>query len=116
MTTCRLDFEELRAYQPGDDIRAIDGIRELSLGLRTTGDVRIGGRGAPFEFLAIEPREFSEIGVFRGDYAARSNELLLSDLEEVSKLQPLLVPESAKRVGLGLVFTFDIVHLTSESI
>ena len=85
-----------------DDVRAITGVREMSLGLRTIGSKRIGGQGVPFEFLAIEPAEFAGIGIFRSDFAASPQEILLSKLERNNQLPALGVPESATRVGFRM--------------
>ena len=83
------------------EVRSIDGVHDVSAGLRTTGDIRAGGQGTPFAFLAIEPAEFAEIGVFRSDYAPLPLADLLVKLEN-PELPPLLVPGSAKRVGIRL--------------
>jgi len=83
-------------------VRGIDGVSGVSIGLRTTGDVRAGGQGVPFEFLAIEPSEFARIGAFRSDYAPLPLTTLLMELEENSKLSPLVVPGSAGRVGFRM--------------
>ena len=83
-------------------LRDIDGVEGVSAGLRSTGDIRLGGRGAPFEFLAIEPSEYSHIGVFRDDYAASDVAALIAEMEPDSEIEPLLVPELADRVGLRM--------------
>jgi hypothetical protein len=83
-------------------LRDIDGIEGVSAGFRSTGDIRLGGRGAPFEFLAIEPSEYSRIGVFRDDYAASDVAALIAEMEPDSEIEPLLVPELAYRVGLRM--------------
>ena len=83
-------------------LRDIDGIEGVSAGFRSTGDIRLGGRGAPFEFLAIEPSEYSRIGVFRDDYAASDVAALIAEMEPDSEIEPLLVPELADRVGLRM--------------
>lgn len=82
-----------------DRVRGIDGVVDVSSGLRTTGDIRLGGQGAPFEFLAIEPEEFGEIGVFRDDYAEVDLAGLVMKLEPVAVIEPLVVPEEADRIG-----------------
>ena len=82
-----------------DQVRNIDGVKEVSGGLRTTGEIRLGGQGAPFEFLAIEPDEFSDIGVFRGDYAETDLVELVENLGSVSFVEPLVVTEHARRIG-----------------
>ncbi len=82
-----------------DDVRNLDGVAGVSSGLRTTGEVRIGGQGAPFEFLAIEPDEFVEIGVFRDDYADGDMTDIVGRLESATFVEPLVVPESAVRLG-----------------
>ncbi|MDP6666410.1 MAG: FtsX-like permease family protein [Dehalococcoidia bacterium] len=84
------------------EVRAIDGVGGMSAGLRTTGDIRLGGQGVPFQFLAIEPQEFSEIGAFRADYAAGPLATLLLELEEGPELKPLVVPANAERVGVRM--------------
>ena len=83
-------------------LRDIDGVEGVSAGFRSTGDIRLGGRGAPFEFLAIEPSEYSRIGVFRDDYAASDVAALIAEMEPDSEIEPLLVPELADRVGLRM--------------
>ncbi|MCZ6539740.1 MAG: ABC transporter permease [Chloroflexi bacterium] len=83
------------------EIRGSDGVRGVSAGLRTTGDIRVGGQGPPFEFLAIEPAEFAGIGVFRSDYAPLPLDTLLLELENL-EIPPLLVPESANRIGIRM--------------
>ncbi len=83
-------------------LRDIDGVKGISAGFRSTGDIRLGGRGAPFEFLAIEPSEYSHIGVFRDDYAASDVAALIAAMEPDSEIEPLLVPELADRVGLRM--------------
>jgi hypothetical protein len=82
-----------------DRVRAIDGVRGVSGGLRTVGSVRAGGEGAPFEFLAIESREFGEIGVFRDDYAESDSAALISLLGGRAEIEPLEIPEFADRIG-----------------
>ncbi|MBT3996561.1 MAG: ABC transporter permease [Chloroflexi bacterium] len=82
-----------------DDVRGLEGVAGVSNGLRTTGEVRIGGQGAPFEFLAIEPDEFTEIGVFRADYAESKMTDIVGRLGSTTFVEPLLLPESATRVG-----------------
>ncbi len=84
------------------EVRGIDGVSGVSAGLRTIGSIRAGGQGAAFEFLAIEPEEFAEIGVFRADYAQSPLTALLPELEADSELPPLVVPGSAKRVGIRM--------------
>ncbi len=83
-------------------LRDIDGVKGISAGFRSTGDIRLGGRGTPFEFLAIEPSEYSHIGVFRDDYAASDVAALIAAMEPDSEIEPLLVPELADRVGLRM--------------
>lgn len=83
-------------------LKDINGIEGVSVGFRGTGDIRLGGRGAPFEFLAIEPSEYSRIGVFRDDYAASDVAALIAEMEPDSEIKPLLVPELAYRVGLRM--------------
>ncbi|MDE0592951.1 MAG: FtsX-like permease family protein [Dehalococcoidia bacterium] len=83
-------------------LREIHGVEGVSAGFRSTGDIRLGGRGAPFEFLAIEPSEYSRIGVFRDDYAASDVAALIAEMEPDSEIEPLLVPELAYRVGLRM--------------
>jgi hypothetical protein len=83
-------------------LRDIDGVEGVSAGFRGTGEIRLGGRGAPFEFLAIEPSEYGRIGVFRDDYAASDVAALIAKMEPDSEIKPLLVPESADRVGLRM--------------
>jgi hypothetical protein len=83
-------------------LRNIEGVEGVSAGFRSTGDIRIGGRGAPFEFLAIEPNEYSRIGAFRDDYAASDVVALIAKMEFESEIEPLLVPELADRVGLRM--------------
>jgi hypothetical protein len=83
-------------------LRDIDGVKGISAGFRSTGDIRLGGRGTPFEFLAIEPSEYNHIGVFRDDYAASDVAALIAAMEPDSEIEPLLVPELADRVGLRM--------------
>ncbi len=83
-------------------VRGVEGVRGVSSGLRTTGAIRLGGEGVPFEFIAIEPQYFEDIGVFRNDYSSVPIRNLLHDLEYSSPMAPLLVSESAKRVGLRM--------------
>lgn len=85
-----------------DEIRRIDGVDDVSVGLRTSGGLRAGGQGKSFEFLAIESGAFTEIGVFRNDYASSPFVSLLHELEPSSDLAPLKVPETATRVGVRL--------------
>ena len=85
-----------------DRLRNIDGVEGISAGFRSTGDIRLGGRGEPFEFLAIEPSEYSRIGVFREDYATSDVAALIAEMEPDSEIEPLLVPELADRVGLRM--------------
>jgi hypothetical protein len=85
-----------------NDVRDVDGVRGVSAGLRTTGEIRLGGQGAPFEFLAIEPTEFGDIGLFRGDYAKSGIAGLVSELGSDSILEPLIVPDSASRIGFRM--------------
>ncbi|MBT5252765.1 MAG: ABC transporter permease [Chloroflexi bacterium] len=82
-----------------DDVRGVVGVEDVSSGLRTTGNVGIGGQGAPFEFLAIEPTKFAEIGVFRGDYAESNLAEVVKALGAETELEPLVIPESADRIG-----------------
>ena len=83
-------------------LRGMDGVEGVSAGFRGTGDIRLGGQGAPFEFLAIEPSEYSRIGLFRDDYAASDVAALIAEMEPDSEIEPLLVPELADRVGLRM--------------
>ena len=83
-------------------LRDIDGVEGVSAGFRSTGDIRLGGQGAPFEFLAIEPSEYSRIGLFRDDYAASDVAALIAEMEPDSEIEPLLVPKLADRVGLWM--------------
>ena len=82
-----------------ENVRGIEGVAGVSSGLRTTGDIRLGGQGTPFEFLAIEPDEFVEIGVFRSDYADGEIIEIVGRLEATTFVDPLIVPESATRLG-----------------
>ncbi len=82
-----------------NQVRSIDGVKEVSGGLRTTGEIRIGGHGASFEFLALEPAEFGDIGVFRDDYAETDLVELVGNLASNSFVEPLVVPELAGRIG-----------------
>jgi len=116
------------------EVREIAGVQDVSAGLRATGDIRAGGQGAPFKFLAVEPSEFARIGVFRDDYAGTPLGAHLVQLDEESELPPLIVPGTAKRVGIrmrsgsierniraslrlldadGLSFTVDLGSVTS---
>ncbi|GIT59862.1 MAG: hypothetical protein Ct9H300mP19_18100 [Dehalococcoidia bacterium] len=56
----------------------------------------------PFDFIAIEPEYFEDIGVFRNDYSSVPIRNLLNDLEYSVPLSPLLVSESAKRIGFRM--------------
>lgn len=85
-----------------DDVRLVEGVGGVSAGLRTTGDIRIGGRGVPFEFLAIEPDQFAEIGEFRSDFALTPVNEILGTLAGTTVLEPLVVPESADRIGFRM--------------
>jgi hypothetical protein len=80
-------------------VRSVGGVEDVSSGLRTTGNIRIGGQGDTFEFLAIEPAKFAEIGVFRGDYAESNIVDLISKLGSEADLEPLVIPEAAVRIG-----------------
>lgn len=82
-----------------DQVRSVGGVEDVSSGLRTTGNIRIGGQGDTFEFLAIEPAKFAEIGVFRGDYAESNIVDLISKLGSDAELEPLVIPEAAVRIG-----------------
>ena len=73
-------------------LRNIDGVEGVSAGFRSTGDIRLGGQGVSFEFLAIEPSEYSRIGVFRDDYAASDVAALIAEMEPDFEIEPLLVP------------------------
>ena len=81
------------------NVRGVADVEDVSSGLRTTGNVRIGGQGAPFEFLAIEPDKFAEIGVFRGDYAESNLAEIVKALDAEAELEPLVIPESVARIG-----------------
>ena len=76
-------------------VRSVEGVSGVSSGLRTVGAIRLGGEGVPFEFLAIEPQYFEDIGVFRNDYSSVPIQNLINDLEYSIPLAPLLVSESA---------------------
>ncbi|MCI0871615.1 MAG: FtsX-like permease family protein [Chloroflexi bacterium] len=93
-----------------DEIRAIDGVSEVSAGLRTIGGTRDGGQGTPFEFLAVESGKFAEIGTFRADYASSpvSRHLMKLGPDESPGLPPLIVPAFATRVGLRM--KTDVAH------
>ena len=82
-----------------DQVRSVGGVEDVSSGLRTTGNIRIGGQGDTFEFLAIEPAKFAKIGVFRGDYAESNIVDLISKLGSEADLEPLVIPEAAVRIG-----------------
>ncbi|NQW21493.1 MAG: hypothetical protein HQ477_12370 [Chloroflexi bacterium] len=82
-----------------DRVRGAEGVLAVSGGLRTTGEIRIGGQGAPLKFLAIEPVEFAEIGVFRSDFAETDLVDLVGRLDSTSEIDPLVIPESATRIG-----------------
>ena len=82
-----------------DKVRSVGGVEDVSSGLRTTGNIRIGGQGDTFEFLAIEPAKFAKIGVFRGDYAESNIVDLISKLGSEADLEPLVIPEAAVRIG-----------------
>jgi hypothetical protein len=82
-----------------DQVRGVTGVENVSSGLRTTGNIRLGGQGETFEFLAIEPAKFAEIGVFRGDYAESNITDLIAELESDVELEPLVIPETANRIG-----------------
>jgi hypothetical protein len=85
-----------------DRLRDIDGVEGVSAGFRSTGDIRLGGQGTPFEFLAIEPSEYSRIGVFRDDYAASDLAALIAEMEPDFEIEPLLVPDLAHSVGFWM--------------
>jgi len=85
-----------------NSVRSVEGVRGVSSGLRTVGAIRLGGEGVPFEFLAIEPQYFEDIGVFRNDYSSVPIQNLINDLEYSIPLAPLFVSESAKRVGFRM--------------
>ena len=74
----------------------------VSAGLRSTGDIRLGGQGVTLEFLAIEPSEYSRIGIFRDDYAASDVAALIAEMEPDFEIEPLLVPKLASRIGLRM--------------
>jgi len=75
-----VDFNSGPRTEVLDQVRNIEGVTGASIGLRTIGVLRDGGRGAPFEFIAIEPEEFSKIGIFRDDYADNPIERLLTEM------------------------------------
>jgi ABC-type lipoprotein release transport system permease subunit len=85
-----------------DDVRSVEGVSQVSGALRSTAEIRVGGQGAPFEFLAVEPSKYGGIGVFREDYAETNFVELIGRLNEESFVLPLVVPESADRVGYRL--------------
>jgi hypothetical protein len=118
-----------------DRVRGVSGVEEASSGLRTTGNIRVGGQGAPFEFLAIEPAKFAEIGWFRGDYSESNLVELMGELGSGAQLDPLVIPAAADRVGYrmraeviehrirasvrlidakGLSYTIDLGPITSR--
>jgi hypothetical protein len=73
-----VDFNNGPRTEVLDQVRNIQGVTGASIGLRAIGALRDGGSGAPFEFLAIEPEEFSKIAIFRDDYADGSIDEVLS--------------------------------------
>jgi hypothetical protein len=83
-------------------LRNIHGVEGVSAGLRSTGDIRLGGQGVSLEFLAIEPSEYSRIGIFRDDYAASDVAALIAEMEPDFEIEPLLVPKLASRIGLRM--------------
>ena len=89
-----------------DRIRSIEGVMGASIGLRTIGGLRDGGYGAPFEFLAIEPEEFSRIGILRDDYADKPIEELLAGMATSngfdSVLTSLQLVDDPDQVGLRM--------------
>ena len=85
-----------------EDVRAIDGVVGVSGGLRTTGNIRLGGQGEPFEFLAIEPKEFAQIGLFREDYAEADIGQIIQSLATDHKIEPLSLPQDSLRIGYRL--------------
>ena len=73
-----VDFNSGPRTEVLDQVRNIEGVTGASIGLRAIGGLRDGGRGAPFEFLAIEPEEFSKFAIFRDDYADEPIDQVLS--------------------------------------
>lgn len=99
-----VDFNSGPRTKIVNDVRGLDGVAGASIGLRTVGGLRGGGRGASFDFLAVEPEEFAEIGVLRSDYASLPlDELLVAmEPEQEAMARTLQVAESATRVGVRL--------------
>ncbi|MBI2965763.1 MAG: hypothetical protein HYY34_06155, partial [Chloroflexi bacterium] len=83
-STLERSSRERSAYQTGSDIhvssaratglvspatmsaiRAVDGVREASLALRTSGDIGTTGRGEGFDLLAVESERLEEVLWFR---------------------------------------------------
>ncbi|MBN4064673.1 hypothetical protein JYU04_02945 [Dehalococcoides mccartyi] len=101
-----VDFNSGTGTEVLTRVRNVEGVNGVSLGFRTTGGLRDGGTGAPFEFLAVQPTEFSEIGIFRDDYADETVEQLLLALEpeseQVSGFEPLRLLNDPAQVGVRI--------------
>ncbi len=87
-------------------VRDIDGVTGASIGLRTIGGLRDGGYGAPFEFLAIEPAEFVNVGIFRDDYSELPLDELLLEMDgrngSEEKLSPLRLLDNPPQIGIKM--------------
>lgn len=76
------------------------GVANLSFGFRSLGQTGPDSDRDIFEVLAIEPRQFSNVGWFREDFADRSFSSVMGSLLPTSPLEPVPIPGDAEGIGV----------------
>ncbi|MBI2965274.1 MAG: ABC transporter permease [Chloroflexi bacterium] len=118
-STLERSSRERSAYQTGSDIhvssaratglvspatmsaiRAVDGVREVSLALRTSGDIGTTGRGEGFDLLAVESERLEEVLWFREDFADKPLGELLVKLPVQADPPPIDLPVGATHIEM----------------
>ena len=81
-------------------------VSSLSLGYRSLGQLGAISEKENFELLAVEPRQFSEVGWFRDDFAARPFTSVMGSMLPTEALIAIPIPEDSE--GLGVWVKPDI--------
>jgi len=81
-------------------VRAVPGVTDAAVAVRTRGDIGTTGRGEGFELLAVEAERFGRIAWFRDDFADRPLTELLARLPQPADPPPVIVPTSATHIAM----------------
>lgn len=104
----------LRSNRPGgldrleNAVKSIPGVTSVSRAFRSTGSIG----PVSFELLGLEPSKFGKLSWYRSDFSDISLQNVMSELVISERLEPILIPKDAERIGVWIRSERDFRNLS----